>query len=96
MRKSFLSTKTALSLVLSFILPLQMLATELGEAGKRLAALPGVSNVNTTSKRLNPHISLRNMYSSSVSNLTRRTHPKATSTRESFYATADSTALPSS
>ncbi len=35
MRKSFLSTKTALSLVLSFILPLQMLATELGEAGKR-------------------------------------------------------------
>lgn len=92
MRKSFLSTKTALSLVLSFILPLQMLATELGEAGKRLAALPGVSNV----KRLNPHISLRNMYSSSVSNSTQRTHPKATSTRESFYATADSTALPSS
>ena len=45
MRKSFLSTKTALSLVLSFILPLQMLATELGEVGKRLAALPGVSNV---------------------------------------------------
>lgn len=47
MRKSFLSTKTALSLVLSFILPLQMLATELGEAGKRLAALPGVSNVKS-------------------------------------------------
>ncbi|MBD9294882.1 MAG: aminopeptidase [Bacteroidales bacterium] len=47
MRKSFLSTRTALSLVLSFILPLQMLATELGEAGKRLAALPGVSNVET-------------------------------------------------
>lgn len=47
MRKSFLSTKTALSLVLSFILPLQMLAIELGEAGKRLAALPGVSNVET-------------------------------------------------
>ena len=47
MRKSFLSTKAALSLVLSFILPLQMLATELGEAGKRLAALPGVSNVDT-------------------------------------------------
>ena len=89
MRKSFLSTKTALSLVLSFILQLQMLATELGEAGKRLAALPGVSNVETLESAHFPE-----KYVFFIRQ--RRTHPKATSTRESFYATADSTALPSS
>ena len=39
--------KPALWLMLLLILPLQMIAAELGEAGKRLAALPGVSNVET-------------------------------------------------
>lgn len=34
-------------MLLLFILPLQMLAAELGVAGKQLAALPGVSNVET-------------------------------------------------
>ena len=34
-------------MLLLFILPLQMLAAELGEAGKLLAALPGVSDVET-------------------------------------------------
>ena len=34
-------------MLLLFILPLQMLAAELGEAGKLLATLPGVSDVET-------------------------------------------------
>ena len=34
-------------MLLLFILPLQMLAAELGVTGKQLAALPGVSNVET-------------------------------------------------
>ena len=46
MKKSFFM-KPALWLMLLLILPLQMIAAELGEAGKRLAALPGVSNVET-------------------------------------------------
>ena len=43
--------KPALWLMLLLILPLQMIAAELGEAGKRLAALPGVSNANTTPRQ---------------------------------------------
>ena len=46
MKKSFFM-KPALWLMLLLILPLQIIAAELGEAGKRLAALPGVSNVET-------------------------------------------------
>lgn len=46
MKRSFFM-KPALWLMLLLILPLQMIAAELGEAGKRLAALPGVSNVET-------------------------------------------------
>ena len=34
-------------MLLLFILPLQILAAELGVAGKQLAALPGVSDVET-------------------------------------------------
>lgn len=45
--KFFKKTKSLKSacLLMLLILPLQMLAAELGEAGKRLAALPGVSKV---------------------------------------------------
>ena len=45
--KFFKKTKSlesaCLLMLMLLILPLQMLAAELGEAGKRLAALPGVS-----------------------------------------------------
>ncbi len=45
--KFFKKTKSLKSacLLMLLILPLQMLAAELGEAGKRLAALPYVSKV---------------------------------------------------
>lgn len=47
--KFFKKTKSlesaCLLMLMLLILPLQMLAAELGEAGKRLAALPGVSKV---------------------------------------------------
>ena len=54
MRHSFFRMKSALWLVLLFILPLQVLATELGEAGKRLAALPGVSKVEALNSKYFP------------------------------------------
>ena len=60
-------------LLLLFILPLQMLAAELGEAGKLLAALPGVSDVETLKVR----ISLKSMCSSSSSNWVPRMLPRA-------------------
>lgn len=47
MKKSSSIMKSALWLMLLLILPLQIIAAELGEAGKRLAALPGVSDVET-------------------------------------------------
>ena len=47
-RNRMSSVKSAFGLMLLLlILPLQILAAELGEAGKRLAALPGVSDVET-------------------------------------------------
>ena len=49
--KFFKKTKSlksaCLLMLMLLILPLQMLAAELGEAGKRLAALPDVSKVET-------------------------------------------------
>lgn len=45
MRHSTLCRKLWLTLLL--IIPLQMMAAELGEAGKRLAALPGITGVET-------------------------------------------------
>lgn len=45
MRHSRLYRKLWLTLLL--IIPLQMMAAELGEAGKRLAALPGITGVET-------------------------------------------------
>lgn len=38
--------------MLLLIMPLQIIAAELGEAGKRLAALPGVSDVETLKSKL--------------------------------------------
>ena len=43
----FLKLRSLKLMLLLFILPLQMLAAELGEAGKLLATLPGVSDVET-------------------------------------------------
>ena len=46
MKQKLMQWRSALVLVtMLLMLPLQMLAAELGEAGKRLAALPGVSDV---------------------------------------------------
>ena len=45
--KTSFSVKSVLWLILLFLLPLQIIAAELGEAGKRLSALPGVSDVET-------------------------------------------------
>ena len=41
MNKTSFSVKSALWLILLLLLPLQIIAAELGEAGKRLTALPG-------------------------------------------------------
>ena len=54
MKKSILSLKSALWLVMLLIMPLQAMAAELGEAGKRLAALPGVSKVEALKTTLFP------------------------------------------
>lgn len=54
MKKSILGLRSALWLVMLFIMPLQALAAELGEAGKRLAALPGVSKVEALKITLFP------------------------------------------
>ena len=46
MKQKLMQWRSALVLVtMLLMLPLQMLAAELGEAGKRLAALAGVSDV---------------------------------------------------
>lgn len=46
MKQKLMQWRSALVLVtMLLMLPLQLLAAELGEAGKRLAALPGVSDV---------------------------------------------------
>lgn len=47
MKLRFSNMKSAMWLMLLLIVPLQMLATELGEVGKRIATLPGVSRVET-------------------------------------------------
>ena len=47
MKLRFSNMKSAVWLMLLLIVPLQMLATELGEVGKRIATLPGVSRVET-------------------------------------------------
>lgn len=47
MNKTSFSVKSALWLILLLLLPLQIIAAELGEAGKRLTALPGVSDVES-------------------------------------------------
>ena len=47
MKLKFLKLRFLKLMLLLFILPLQMLAAELGEAGKLLATLPGVSDVET-------------------------------------------------
>lgn len=52
MKKSSSITRSALWLMLLLIMPLQIIAAELGEAGKRLAALPGVSDVETLKSKL--------------------------------------------
>ena len=54
MKKSILGLRSALWLVMLLIMPLQALAAELGEAGKRLAALPGVSKVEALKTTLFP------------------------------------------
>lgn len=54
MKKSILGLRSALWLVMLLIMPLQTLAAELGEAGKRLAALPGVSKVEALKTTLFP------------------------------------------
>lgn len=54
MKKSILGLRSALWLVMLLIMPLQVLAAELGEAGKRLAALPGVSKVEALKTTLFP------------------------------------------
>lgn len=54
MKKSILSLESALWLVMLLIMPLQAMAAELGEAGKRLAALPGVSKVEALKTTLFP------------------------------------------
>lgn len=54
MKKSILSLKSALWLVMLLIMPLQAMAAELVEAGKRLAALPGVSKVEALKTTLFP------------------------------------------
>lgn len=43
MKQRFSNMKSAVWLMLLLIVPLQMLAAELGEVGKRIATLPGVS-----------------------------------------------------
>ena len=52
MKKSSSITRSALCLILLLIMPLQIIAAELGEAGKCLAALPGVSDVETLKSKL--------------------------------------------
>ena len=47
MKNSASIMKSALWLMLLLVLPLQIIAASLGEVGKRLASLPGVSNVET-------------------------------------------------
>lgn len=54
MKKSILGLRSALWLVMLLIMPLQALAAELGETGKRLAALPGVSKVEALKTTLFP------------------------------------------
>lgn len=64
-------------MLLLFILPLQMLAAELGVAGKQLAALPGVSNVETLESTYFPE----SMCSLSSNSSMPRMHPRAISNR---------------
>lgn len=78
-------------MLLLFILPLQILAAELGVAGKQLAALPGVSNVETLKST-----HFESMCSLSSSSLMPRMHPRAISNRGWCSAIEDSTVLPCS